>query len=99
MNSCHRLPLRFSFSLLVLVLTLVLAPAASAHVPIGAGDNESLATARRISDPLKSWALYGDLLGGGQSQYYTFNIAQGQSIHLSLLTTTDPVAAPMPGES
>ncbi len=77
----------------MLILTLVLAPAASAHVPIGAGGNESLASARPISDPLKSWAIYGDLLGGGQSQYYTFQIAQGQAIHLSLLTTTDPADA------
>ena len=93
MNTLHRLQLRFSFGFVMLILTLALAPAASAHVPIGAGGNESLATARPISDPLKSWAIYGDLLGGGQSQYYTFQIAQGQAIHLSLLTTTDPADA------
>lgn len=73
---------------LVLMMTVVLAiPTATAHAPLGAGSNESLATATRVIDPTKSWAVYADLHEGGEAQYYVFDITQGQRIHVSLLTT------------
>ena len=79
---------RLSSSLIILILALAIVPTASAHAPIGSGDNESLATATRVTDPTKSWAIYGALHEGGEANYYQFDAAQGQHIHLTLLTTT-----------
>ena len=45
---------RYSVSLVELIVALAIVPTASAHAPIGSGDNESLATATRVSDPTKS---------------------------------------------
>jgi hypothetical protein len=52
------------------------------------GSNESLATATIVSDPTKSWAVYAELHEGGEAQYYRFDFAQGQRIHVSLLKST-----------
>lgn len=64
------------------------ATAVSAHTPIGGGDNESIATATLITDPSKSWAVYAELHEGGEAQYYQFEASQGETIHLTLYTTT-----------
>ena len=73
----------------MLLIAIVLVPAAAqAHSPVGVGDNESLATATPISDPTKSWAIYAALHEGGEAQYYTFDIAWGQTIYVQLFTTT-----------
>jgi len=78
-------------SLLVLVLaSFVLVPIAVAHSPLSTGDNESLATATIVPDPTKSWAIYSELHEGGEAQYYRFEMAEGQRIHVSLLTSTGP---------
>jgi len=69
---------------------LLLIPEALAHAPLTPGDNESLATATFIPDPTKSWAIYGELHEGGEAQYYSFNITEGQRIHVSLFKSTNP---------
>ena len=74
----------------IALLLVLLAPAAAAHAPLGSGSNESLATATRIPDPAKSWAIYADLHEGGEAQYYVFDMIRGERIHASLLTTTAP---------
>ena len=79
-----------AFGLVLLVVAVLVVPAASAHAPIGSGNNESLATATMVPDPTKSWAIYAELHEGGEAQYYTFDMTQGQRIHVSLLTTTSP---------
>lgn len=79
---------RIALGLVLLMAVVLVVPNAIAHAPLGAGSNESLATATRVSDPTKSWAVYADLHEGGEAQYYVFDIAQGQRIHVSLLTTT-----------
>lgn len=79
---------RHSISLIALVVSFMIVPTASAHAPVGSGDNESLATATLVTDPTKSWAIYGELHEGGEAQYYRFDATQGQHIHLTLLTTT-----------
>jgi hypothetical protein len=66
------------------ILVLLFIPEIMAHAPLGSGDNESLATAATIPEPLKSWALYSQLHEGGEAQYYKFNITQGQRIHIML---------------
>lgn len=59
-----------------------------AHAPLSPGDNESLSTATEIPNPLKSWAIYGELHehenGETHVQYYKFNISQGQKIRVML---------------
>lgn len=75
------------------VLFLLFVPSIMAHAPLGSGDNESLATAVVIPDPLKSWALYAQLHEGGEAQYYKFNITQGQRIHVMLYKSRRPEEA------
>ena len=77
-----------AIALMLLVTTVLVIPVASAHVPLGSGSNESLATATRVADPTKSWAIYADLHEGGEAQYYVFDVVRGERIHISLLTTT-----------
>jgi hypothetical protein len=79
---------RLALGLVLLMIAVLIVPTATAHAPLGAGSNESLATATHVPDPTKSWAVYADLHEGGEAQYYTFDITQGQRIHVSLLTTT-----------
>ena len=75
--------------LAVLLTAVVLVPSiASAHSPLGAGDNESLATATVVPEPTKSWAIYAQLHEGGEAQYYTFDMLAGQRIYVQLFTST-----------
>lgn len=67
----------------------MLAPASLAHVPLLAQGNENISSALYISDPGKSWAAYG-FLSPGTTQYYSFDMEQGQRIYLSLLKSTNP---------
>jgi hypothetical protein len=77
--------------LAVLLIAVVLVPtAASAHSPLGAGDNESLATATPVPEPTKSWAIYAQLHEGGEAQYYQFDMLAGQRIYVQLFTSTAP---------
>jgi len=71
--------------LLVLAITaIVILPEVLGHAPLGAGGNESLATAALIPDSTRSWAAYGELHEGGEAQYYRFLISEGQEILVSL---------------
>jgi len=79
---------RLALGLAILMMAVLIVPTASAHAPLGSGSNESLATATMVPDPTKSWAIYADLHEGGEAQYYKFDMAEGQRIHVSLLTTT-----------
>ncbi len=74
----------------LMLAALLILPSVSAHAPLGSGYNESLATATRVPDPTKSWAIYAGLHEGGEAQYYVFDMTRGERIHLSLLTTTAP---------
>lgn len=60
-----------------------------AHSPLGADNNESLATATVVPDATKSWAIYAELHEGGEAQYYRFNATTGQRIHVMLFKSTD----------
>lgn len=61
---------------------------ASAHVPLMAGGNENISSAMHISDPGKSWAVYGTLLKD-QVHYYSFDMEEGERIYLSLFKSAD----------
>lgn len=68
---------------------LLLASIAQAHVPIFPEGNENISSAMLVSDPGKSWAIYGTL-SPGMTQYYAFDMEKGKEILLSLLRSTDP---------
>ena len=71
--------------LLIFAFTaIVILPEVLGHAPLGAGGNESLATAALIPDPTKSWAIYDELHEGGEAHYYRFSISEGQRILVSL---------------
>jgi hypothetical protein len=74
-------------SAIVGAAALTTAPAALAHTPIGAGGNESLATATVIPDAAKSWVVYAELHNGGEAQYYAFRATQGERIPIELRTS------------
>jgi hypothetical protein len=57
-----------------------------AHVPLIGGDNEALESATYIDDPLKSWAMYGELREGRGVNYYRFDMEQGQRLRIMLFT-------------
>ncbi len=74
----------------MVLIGLLAAPEVLAHAPLNPGNNEALVMATPIPDPTKSWAIYADLHEGGEAQYYTFDIHQGEAIHVTLLASTDP---------
>jgi hypothetical protein len=75
--------------LAVLFITISFAIPASAHVPLTAGENENISSAMHISDPGKSWAVYGTL-DRDIVHYYSFDLEEGERIYLSLFKTADP---------
>lgn len=75
------------FPILILI-SLVFVPLVFGHAPLAPDNNESLATATIVPDPTKSWAIHSELHEGGEAQYYRFDIAEGQRIHVSLLKST-----------
>lgn len=74
---------------LSLVALLVLASIAQAHVPLFPAGNENISSAMLISDPGKSWAIYGTLQPG-TPQYYALDMEKGKEILLTLLRSADP---------
>lgn len=75
---------------LVFICVFLSATQIYAHSPLIPGINEGLNSATSISDPTKSWAIYGELNEGKEAQYYRFEINETQKIHISLLKSTDP---------
>jgi len=73
----------------MLLMILLLAPGATAHVLLLPENNMNIHSAAYISDPVKSWAAYSSLMPD-KAQYYSFDLAKGQRIFLSLLKSTDP---------
>jgi len=74
------------FAVLPALLYLVLP--ACAHVPLMAGENENISTAMHISDPGKSWAVYGTL-EKDLVHFYSFDLQEGERIYLSLFKSAD----------
>ena len=76
------------FLSIVLLVVLSLAFPACAHVPIMAGGNENISSAMHITDPGKSWAVYGSL-ANDIVHYYSFDLEKGDRIYLSLFKSSD----------
>lgn len=77
----------FQFLFLVMVLVLSISPVL-AHSPLGGADNENLENAAVITDPIKSWAIYGELHEGGEAHYYKFHMNEGETIYAMLGIST-----------
>ncbi len=75
-------------SSLTLLILFLFSPAALSHVPLNPEGNGDISSAVHISDPGKSWAIYG-FLGPNATQYYSFDLEQSEQIFLSLLKSTD----------
>ncbi len=71
-----------------LLVMLGLAFPSLAHVPLMAGGNENISFAMHISDPGKSWAVYGSL-EKDVVHYYSFDLEEGERIYLSLFKSSD----------
>lgn len=76
------------------LLLLSLVAGASAHVPITPANNEALETATQIADPLKSWAIYGELRAGGVANYYRVELAEGERLRLLLFVPAESTLTP-----
>lgn len=78
---------RFRTICIGLALMLLMSiPGASAHSPLFSGDNERLENAMDVDEPTKSWAIYNELHGGGEAQYYRLVMKQGEKIVISLIS-------------
>lgn len=77
------------FPWIVLLVMLLISSLALAHVPLMSGGNEDISTALHISDPEKSWAIYG-FLEPDMVHYYSFDMKKEERIYLNLLKSTDP---------
>lgn len=73
---------------LLLILLLLAVHNVFAHAPDKPTDNESLATAYTISDPIKSWAIYAELHEEKEAQYYKFDMAQNERLFAMLFVPT-----------
>jgi len=78
----------------IVLLVLLCVTGVQAHVPLIGGNNEALETATYIDDPLKSWAIYGELREGGVVNYYRFDMEQGQRLRLMLFTPEEDLFTP-----
>ena len=67
-------------SVILMLASLAMLPSALGHAPEFGGGNESLDNATIVSEPTKSWVIYGELLEGGEAQYYRLNMSAGESI-------------------
>ena len=68
-----------SFAVLPIIMMamLLFSFPAQAHVPLIASGNEDISAAMYISDPDKSWAIYG-FLEAEKAQYYSFDLVEGE---------------------
>ncbi|MCX6687328.1 MAG: hypothetical protein NT112_02935, partial [Methanoregula sp.] len=73
-----------SLPLLILILALLVLPAC-AHAPLGTGENNALSMATVISQPEKSYVVYGHIHEPGEAAYYRFDMAAGQTLNTGLL--------------
>jgi len=73
-----------SLPILILILAL-LVPPASGHAPLGTGENGDLSMATVISQPEKSYVVYGHIHKPGEAAYYRFDMAAGQTLHIEML--------------
>ncbi|WP_255333831.1 hypothetical protein [Methanosarcina sp. KYL-1] len=59
-------------------------------MPVFEEDGKSPGEAIPVEDPLKSRVLYGELEGGGNARYYSFEMEKGERILLGLIVPVKP---------
>jgi hypothetical protein len=69
---------------IILILALLVLPACG-HAPLGTGENGFLSSATMISQPEKSYVVYGHIHEPGGAAYYRFDLAARQTLHIDLL--------------
>jgi hypothetical protein len=69
----------------IFVFCIFSVPSAIAHSPLISAENRGFNDSMFISDPTKSWAIYGELHEGREVDYYRFEIEKGQKIFISLM--------------
>jgi hypothetical protein len=74
---------RIPLALFGLFLVLATLPA-SAHAPLGAGENGNPADATLITDPLKSYVVYGHLHEAGEGAWFRMEMARGDRLVLAV---------------
>ena len=87
------IPMRFPILILLICMAALIVPL-SAHAPLAPGENENLAGATVISDPLKSWVVYGHLHEAGDTAYFRLDMEDGQRLVLAL--NVNSAGAPVP---
>lgn len=76
----------FGVAATLLMLVLVMAPGVSAHKPLfETGDTSGYADAVEVPDPEISWAAYGYLDSGEDTDYYFFDIKGPLNVYTELL--------------
>ncbi len=77
-----------------LLLLLVVVGIASAHVPLLPGENDHLDAALTVTDPEKSWVIYGTLDTTDQPQYYSLPLQPGERMQLTLIVPRPEIDPP-----
>jgi hypothetical protein len=72
------------FPILFLICIALMIVPVSAHAPLAPGENGNLAGATVISDPLKSWVVYGHLHEAGDTAYFRLDMQNSQRLVLAL---------------
>jgi hypothetical protein len=81
--------MRYALILLALFLTGI----AAAHVPLLPGENDHLDAALVVTDPEKSWVIYGSLAAADQPHYYRLPLRPGERLDVTLIVP-EPVTYP-----
>jgi hypothetical protein len=86
------IPMRFPILLFICMAALIVP--ICAHAPLSPGVNEDLPGATVISDPLKSWVVYGHLHEAGDTAYFRLDMQERQRLVLAL--NVNSAGAPVP---
>ena len=78
----------------LIILCLLLVIPACGHAPLDAGGSGDLTTAVLITQPEKSYVIYGYLHKPTEIAYYRFDMAAGQTLHVALLVSGKSGTAP-----
>lgn len=75
---------------ILLAASVVFAPTPlRAHVPFYAKNNTSLETAFHVKEPGKSWVTYGEVAGGQDARWYSFDFESGDAMDFELFVSPD----------
>jgi hypothetical protein len=78
---------------IILILSLLIAHACG-HAPLNTGESGDISTAVLITQPEKSYVIYGHLHEPAEIAYYRFDMAAGQTLHVALLVSGKSETAP-----